>query len=76
MKRLLSKTREVFSAARLYVKRDSKVRSVRQALSDHCIVLFGLGCISVGAFMALPVAGWIVLGVLALVFNERVGTNA
>lgn len=72
MKRLLSKTREVFSTARLYVKRDSKVRSVSQSFRDHSIVLFGLGCIAVGAFLACPVVGWIVLGFLALIFNERV----
>lgn len=76
MKRLLSKAREVFSIARLYVRRDSRVRSIGQAFSDHSIVLFGLGCISVGAFLACPIAGWVVMGVLALVFNERVSGHA
>lgn len=48
-------------------------KSASAAFKDHAVSLSGIGAISAGAFLLFLPAGFVVLGVLLLVFNQMNG---
>ena len=46
------------------------------ALNEYAVSLLGIGAISAGAFIANAVAGFITLGVLVIILDERMTHDA
>lgn len=74
MMKILGKLRSAATSALNYLTTGPASATLGQAVKNHCLSVSGFASIAYGAYEANHIAGFVVLGLLILVFNERVSS--